>query len=140
VPELSSGLAALVADLDNEGFTVDMEEWSPWPGGGHIELAAPASRAGVKRVRMIEDRRAWDVEVNIGRSWYEPFTALLALDGQPHEQWALSHAQRHQATLELVRRFTGERAQVKAIKARHKALAEAYTRWAEGKSESPSPP
>ena len=48
----------------------------------------------------------------------------------------MSHEERRNAMLELVTRFTGERAQVKAIKAREKELSEAYTRWAEGKSDT----
>lgn len=133
VPELPRDLAALVADLESEGFTVAREEWSVWPGGGHVELAAPGTRPGVKRVRMLEDRGLWSVEVKIGRSWYEPMTALLALEGRPHEQWALSHAQRRRATAELTRRFTGDRREKRMIDARRKALTEAYMRRVEGK-------
>ena len=85
---------------------------------------------------MTEDRGVWDVEVRIGRGWYEPFMALLALDERPHQQRALSHDERHKATLEFIQRCTGERAQVNAIKKRQKELAAASTRWAQGKSDT----
>ncbi len=133
--ELPAGLAALVAELQRCGFSVESEEWHPWPGGGRIELASPGG-AGVKRVRMTEDRGVWDIEVKIGGDWYEPFTALCALDQRPHQQRALSHEERADATLALVTRFTGERAQVKAITKRQKELTAAYTRWAQGKSDT----
>jgi hypothetical protein len=136
VPELPDGLAALVADLERLGFEVEREEWHPWPGGGDIELRRRRAR-GVSRVRMMEDRGVWDVDVQVGRGWYEPFTALRALDGVPHEQRALSHVERRVATVELVQRFTGHRAQRKAIKDRAKQLSEAYTRWAQGKGDYP---
>jgi hypothetical protein len=133
--ELPSGLAALVADLERCGFSVETEEWHPWPGGGRIELTRPRG-AGVKRVRMTEDRGVWDVEVKLGRGWYEPFTALRALERRPHQQRALSHEERHNATLGLVTRFTGNRVEVKAIKKRERELTAAYTRWAQGKSDT----
>lgn len=136
VPKLPEGLAALVADLERLGFEVEREEWHPWPGGGDVGLVRRGSR-GVKRVRMAEDRGCWEVDVQIGRGWYEPHMALRALDAVPHQQRALSHAERHAATVELVRRFTGARAQRKAIKERARQLSEAYTRWAEGKGEYP---
>jgi hypothetical protein len=132
---LPTGLAALVADLQRLGFSIESEEWHPWPRGGKVELARLRG-TGVKRVRMTEDRGVWDVEVKIGRRWYEPLTALRALDERPHQQRALSHDERLNATLELVNRFTGERAQVNAIKKRQKELTAAYTRWAQGKSDT----
>lgn len=85
---------------------------------------------------MTEDRGVWTVEVKIGTAWYEPFMALHALDGVPHEQRALSHAERRAATTDLVRRFTGDRAQAAVIKQRGTELSVAYTRWAEGKSDA----
>jgi hypothetical protein len=136
VPELPEGLAALVSELKRMGFELEREEWHPWPGGGDIQLRRRRTR-GVKRVRMAQDRGPWDLDVQIGRGWYEPFTALLALDERPHQQRALSHAERHAATVELVRRFTGSRAQRQAIKKRAGELSRAYTRWAEGKGEFP---
>lgn len=132
--ELPSGLAALVADLEQLDFRVVREESDPWPGGRHVELARPRGQ-GIGRVRMTEDRSVWDIEVKIGTAWCEPFMALLALDGVPHRQRALSHAERRAATLDLVQRFTGDPAQAAAIKQRQKELSEAYTRWAEGKSD-----
>lgn len=136
MPELPNDLAALVADLERMNFKVEREEWHPWPGGGDVELRRRRTR-GVKRVRMREDRGVWDVDVQIGHGWYEPFTALRALDDVPHQQRALSHAERRAATIELVGQFTGERSQRKAIKERARQLSEAYTRWAEGKGEYP---
>jgi hypothetical protein len=132
--DLPSGLAALVGHLEKLGFRIVREESHPWPGGGHVELARSRGR-GIGRVRMTEDRRVWDVEVKVGTAWYEPFMALRALGGVPHEQRALSHAERRAATVGLVRRFTDDRAQVAAIKERQKELSVAYTRWAEGKSD-----
>jgi hypothetical protein len=134
--ELPDGLAALVADLERMDFKIELEEWHPWPGGGEIQLRRRRTR-GVKGVRMMEDRGVWDVDVQIGYGWYEPFTALRALDAVPHQQRALSHAERRSATIELVQRFTGKRSQRKAIKDCSKQLSEAYTRWAEGKGDYP---
>jgi hypothetical protein len=48
---------------------------------------------------MFEDRGLWEVEVEIAGDWYEPFMALQALEQQPHQQRALSHAERRAATL-----------------------------------------
>ncbi|HWH43399.1 MAG TPA: hypothetical protein VNT32_01580 [Thermoleophilaceae bacterium] len=131
MPELPESLAALVADLEDMGFETEREEWHPWPGGGDMQLRRPRTR-GVKRVRMMQDRGPWDLEVQIGRGWYEPYTALLALDERPHQQRALSHAERHAVTIKLVQRFTGSRTQRRAIKDRAKQLSLVYTRWAEG--------
>lgn len=136
VSELPESLAALVADLEQLGFEVEREDWHPWPGGGDVQLRRPRTR-GVKRVRMTQDRGPWDLDVQIGRGWYEPFTALLALNGQPHQQRALNHAERRAATVELIRRFTGARVQRQAIRERAKQLSLAYTRWAEGKGAFP---
>jgi hypothetical protein len=136
MPELPEGLAALVADLEQLGFDVEREQWHPWPGGGEVLLRRPKVR-GVRRVRLSEDRGVWDVDVQIGRAWYEPFTALRALEALPHQQRALSHAERRAATIELVERYKSDRAQRKAIKDRAKRLSEAYTRWAEGTGEFP---
>jgi len=135
VPELPASLAALVADLQQLGFAIEREEWHPWPRGGDIRLRLPRTR-GVRRVRMKQDRGPWDVVVQIGREWYEPFTALLALDERPHQQQrALSHAERHAATVELVRRFRGSRAQRRAVSERAKQLSAAYMRRATGRGE-----
>ena len=136
MPELPDGLAALVADLERMDFEIEREDWHLWPGGGDVQLRRRRTR-GVKRVRMIEDRGVWDVDVQIGRGWYEPFTALRALDAVPHQQRALSHAERRAATIKLVQRFTGGRSQREAIKDRAKQLSRAYTRWAEGKDKHP---
>lgn len=136
MPELPEELAALVVDLERLGFGVEREEWHTWPGGGDVRLRR-RTRRGVKRVRMVEDRGVWDVDVQIGRGWYEPFTALRALDAAAHEQRALSHGERRAATVQLVQRFRGDRAQRRAIKQRAKQLSEAYTRWAEGKGDFP---
>ena len=137
VPQLPESLAALVTDLEHMGFEIEREEWHPWPGGGDIQLRRRRTR-GVKRVRLAQDRGPWDLEVQIGYGWYEPYTALLALDERSHEQRALSHAERHAATVELVRRFTGSRSQRRAIKERAKQLSLAYTRWAQGKGDFPT--
>jgi hypothetical protein len=136
MPELPDGLAALVTDLERTGFEIEHEKWHPWPRGGEVQLQRRRTR-GVKRVRMTEDRGVWDVDVQIGREWYEPFTALRALDAVPHQQRALSDADRHTATIDLVRRFTGDRSQRHAMKNRARQLSEAYTRWAEGKGDYP---
>jgi hypothetical protein len=136
MPELPEELAALVADLERLSFEVEREEWHPWPGGGDVQLRRPMLR-GVRRVRLSQDRGLWEVDVEIDRGWYEPFTCLRALDALPHQQRALSHAERRSATIGLVERYTGDRAQLKAIKERSQRLSEAYTRWAEGKGEFP---
>jgi hypothetical protein len=86
---------------------------------------------------MAQDRGPWDLDVQIGHGWYEPHTALLALDDRPHQERALSHAERHAAVIELVRRFDGSRSQRRAIRERSKQLSVAYTRWAEGRGEYP---
>jgi hypothetical protein len=91
----------------------------------------------VRRVRLSQDRGSWIVEVQIGRGWYEPFRSLRALDALPHQQRALSHAERRAATIELVERYKGDPAQRKAIEDREKRLSEAYVRWTEGKGEYP---
>jgi len=139
MPELPEGLAALVADLEGLGFAVEREEWHTWPRGGEIQLRRRAGR-GIRRVRMMEHRGVWDVDVQIGlgRGWSEPITAVRALDAMPHEQRALSHVERCAATVELVERFNGERAQRRAIKSRAKQLSKAYTRWAQGKGDFPT--
>jgi hypothetical protein len=124
MPELPEGLAALVVDLQRMDFGIEREEWHPWPGGGEVQLRRRRTR-GVKRVRMTEDRGVSDVDVQIGRGWYEPFTALRALDAVPHQQRALSHTERRAATIELVQQFTGERSHRKAIKDRAKQLSQA---------------
>jgi hypothetical protein len=134
--ELPDGLAALVNDLERTGFEVEREEWHPWPRGGDIQLRRRRTR-GVKRVRMTQDRGDWDLDVQIGRGWYEPATALRALDAVPHRQRALNHSERRAATVELVQRFTGERSQRQAIKHRARQMSEAYTRWAEGTGDYP---
>ena len=136
MPELPEELAALVADLERLGFEVEREEWRPWPAGGEVQLRRSTVR-GVTRVRMSQDRGVWDVDVEIDRGWYEPFTALRALEALPHEQRAFSNAERRAATLGLVERYSGDRAQLNAIKERAQRLSEAYTRWAEGKGEFP---
>jgi hypothetical protein len=136
MPELPEVLAALVADLEQFGFDVERELWHPWPGGGEVQLRRPKTR-GVRRVRLSEDHGVWDVDVQIGQAWYEPFTALRALDALPHQQRGLSHAERRAATMSLVERYKGDRAQRKAINDRAKRLSEAYTRWAAGKGEFP---
>src|ERR687891_1860550 len=59
--ELPSGLAALVADLQDLGFRVVRAESHPWPRGWYVELAR-RRRRGIGRVRMTEDRGVWDVE------------------------------------------------------------------------------
>ena len=79
MPELPEELAALVADLERLGFEVEREEWRPWPAGGEVQLRRPTVR-GATRVRMSQDRGAWDVDIEIDRGWYEPFTALRALE------------------------------------------------------------
>ena len=136
MPEFPEGLAALRADLEQIGFTTESETWHLWPRGGELQLRR-ARTHGVRRVRMVEDRGLWDVEVQIGRSWYEPFTALRALDELLHHERALSHADRREAVVELVRRFTGERSQRQAIRKRASDLSKAYTRWARGKGDYP---
>jgi hypothetical protein len=132
--QLPSGVAALVADLREHGFEITNEVWSPARRSGSIEMAA--RRRGVSRVRITEDREAWEVEVKIGFGWYYPWTALLALQDLPHEERAMGHEERRAATVALVRELTGDRAQIQKIKARQKQLTEAYTRWAEGKSDT----
>ena len=133
--QLPSGLAAVVAELQQLGFRIARQESHPSRGGGPVELVRPRGR-GIGRVRMTEDRGIWDVEVKIGRGWYEPSTALRALDEEPHEQRALSHADRRAFTLELVKRFTGDRSQVSAIEKRQEDLTAAHTRWAQGNSDT----
>jgi hypothetical protein len=61
--------------------------------------------------------------------------ALRALDGEPHEQRALSHEERKVATLEAVRRVTGDEAQMAAIKARQRELSEPITQRAVAESD-----
>ena len=134
MPGLPPQLAGLVADLERLGFEVVREEWHAWPRGGDVELRRVGA-PGVRAVRLMEDRGIWDVEAQLGRGWYEPFTAVRALGGVPHEQRALGNEERRAAVLDLVGRFTGERGQIRAVKARTRQLNEAYTRWASGKSD-----
>jgi hypothetical protein len=135
--ELPAGLAALARDLEAVGFQVEMEEWHAWPRGGEVELSAPSGHP-VRRIRMVEDREVWDVEVKLGRGWYDLFTALSALQERPNQRRALTHEEQRPATLEFLRRFTGDSSEVKAIKRRQKELSIAVTRWAQGKGELPS--
>lgn len=132
--DLPADLEALVEDLTLRGFKVQSNERHEWPGGPVIVLASQRGE-GVDAVRLTQEHGLWDVMVRIENGWYEPFLAQRALTGEPHEQRALSHAERRQATLGLLDRFTGERAQVDAISARQRELTEAYTRSVSAKPE-----
>ena len=136
MPDLPDELAALVADLERLGFELELEELHRWPGGSEIRLRRPTG-GGVTRVQLRQDRGIWEADVEIDGRWYEPFTCLRALDALPHEQRAFNHAERRAATIGLVERYTGDRAQLNAIKERAQQLSQAYTRWAAGKGEVP---
>jgi hypothetical protein len=126
----------LVADLEARGFVIKTHAEHDWPRGGEIELARRNTR-GVSAVRLLEDRGVWEVSVKIGRSWYNPHTSLVALQDRPHAPRAMSHEDWLRSTVELVDRFSGDRADKAAIKARHREVNRAYNRWAQGKSHSP---
>ena len=89
--DLPADIAALIDDLEDLGFDITKASDAPWPGGPQIELRRAAG--GIRAVRMAVDRGEWEVEVRIGRQWYEPYWALRVLDDKPDERRALSHAE-----------------------------------------------
>jgi hypothetical protein len=128
--ELPRAVASLVDDLRDRGFSVVDEQSFPTRASGLLELAA--DRAGVSGVRLDQDRGLWGVEVRIGSDWYDPYTALRALNDLAHDRRAQSHEERRAATVALVEQLRGEPDEVTKIKARHQQLIEAHTRWATG--------
>ena len=128
--ELPHDVALLIDDLRERGFSLVNEESHPATAMAALELAA--DRPGVCGVRLQQDRGIWDVETRIGDDWYDPFTALRALNDLPHEQRALSHEERRAATVALVDQLRGDSDEVQKIRARHLDLIKEYTRRATG--------
>jgi hypothetical protein len=97
-------VARLVADLEELGFRIVVQDAVPARESAVLELSRERTE-GVHRVRITEDLGTWEVDVQVGEDWIEPFAAMQALDGRPAEAWALTHEQRRTATLEFVRRL-----------------------------------
>jgi len=131
-----SDIARLVGDLQALGFRVVRDEDGEWPGGPRIALERPRTR-GVNAVRLSVDRGIWEVEVRVGRRWYEPFWALRVLAELPDQSRAFSHEERRAFTLEAARSIKGTREDRRRLRRRQKEYERAYTQWATGKGPHP---
>jgi hypothetical protein len=112
------------------------EEDGKWPGGPSLELERPRTH-GVSAVRLSVDRGIWEVEVRVGRRWYEPFWALRVVAELPDQSRAFSHEERRAFTLEAARTIRGTVEERRRLRRRQKEYEHAYTQWAMGKGPHP---
>jgi hypothetical protein len=83
------------------------------------------------------DRGIWEVEVRVGRRWYEPFWALGVVTELPDQSRAFSHEERRAFTLEAARTIRGTVEERRRLRRRQKEYERVYTQWAMGNGPHP---
>ena len=103
--ELPAELRDLVENLEQNGFSVVAERYDEAHFGNRfVELIDPSRDSG-NAVRVVRDRGLWSVEILVGGKWRDPYKVVLALNGSAYSTRACSHEERHQLTLEALKRL-----------------------------------
>ena len=107
---LEPGVQELVASLETLGFEVTRDEGHGWPG--RVLVLAGAER----RVRLLCDRGIWEVGVELDGEFEDVWLIALALDRAPFTRRALSHRERYDLTLRVLRELPNEGGDLSAFR------------------------